>query len=81
MAASLGSIKWGVQYSAIPNGGDTAKSKTISGLNLNDATTAEAQAENAAKAYLLISYLAFYLGGGTITDMNLIETREVNNNV
>lgn len=81
MAASLGSIKWGIQYSARRSGAQTAKSKTISGLNLNDATTAEAQAENAEKAYLLISYLAIHLGDSTITDMNLIETREVNSNV
>lgn len=76
--ATLGSIKWGVQYSAIRPGSVSAKSKTISGLNLNDEATAEAQTENAAKADLLIDYLTTQLAGSSVTEKNLIETREVN---
>ena len=75
--AVLDDIKWGVQYGAYdPQSSATASKKTISGLNLNDSGTAEANAENADTASLLVTTimrLSRYEKGS----VSLIETRGV----
>ena len=74
--ASLGTIKWGIQYNVIDNV-NKSKSKTLSGFNLNDAATAQAATDNANTVDWFVGSLVD-LTTSTLTSASLIETRGVN---
>ena len=74
--ASLGTIKWGIQYIVI-NNVNQSKSKTLSGFNLDDTATAQAATNNANTVDWFVGSLVG-LTTSTLTDASLIETRGVN---
>ena len=76
MAATLGDIRWGVQYSSVEPAGQSGGTKTLNGLNLDESAGAEAESVNAEKAYGLVSAL-MRLSLNTLTTASLIETRGI----
>lgn len=78
MAAVLGNIRWGVQYTSTEPSGESAGTKTLNGLNLDENATAEAESVNAEKGYALVNAL-IRLSRNTLATASLIETRRIEN--
>lgn len=72
--ATLGNIKWGVQY--VMGYGDVTSTKTINGLNLDESASSGADESNATKVNHLVGLLAD-LSRNTLRSVSLVETRPV----